>query len=472
MPQRAEEHDDRARGHLDADDPVVVLGRRLGAPAVAARDDLGRPVGRGELVDRPDRADADRRPGSGDPVEPVVEVEALARLAGQEVDRQVRREQVAGQQQGVEDRRHGRGARRGRRCSATSPGGRRPGSSSGPRSRCARAGRRRRGTAPARPGCARGRRRRPPARARRTRQGRAGRGAASGGRAVSMARVCARMGAARLAIGQHASMADMPAAEHDVDAELVRGLLADQQPDLADRPLRHLAHGWDNESFRLGDDLVVRLPRRAMAAELVLHEQRWLGELAGDLPLPIPAVLRAGRPGRGYPWSWSVVPWLPGGPWEGGAARRPRAGRRRPRRVPGRPAPSGAGRCADEPVPWCPARRPGRALPRRARRGGGAGRRRPLPGGVPGAGGRTGLGGATGLAPRRPPPAQCAGGRRAARRGRRLRRHLRRRPGHRPRGGVDGPAARGPRCPPRGSRRPPSRRRGHVDACRAPGRWR
>ncbi len=93
-------------------------------------------------------------------------------------------------------------------------------------------------------------------------------------------------------------------------------LLADQHPDLAELPLRHLAHGWDNESYRLGDDMVVRLPRRDAAAALIVHEQRWLGHLAEQVRLPIPVPLRVGQPGRRYPWSWSVVPWLLGDPWE------------------------------------------------------------------------------------------------------------------------------------------------------------
>jgi aminoglycoside phosphotransferase (APT) family kinase protein len=105
---------------------------------------------------------------------------------------------------------------------------------------------------------------------------------------------------------------DMPAAEVDVGPAVVRALLAEQFPDLADFELTELAYGWDNAIFRLGDDLTVRVPRRAMAAELVEHEQRWLPTLAPRLPLPIPAPLRAGRPGGGYPWSWSVCPWLPG----------------------------------------------------------------------------------------------------------------------------------------------------------------
>ena len=34
--------------------------------------------------------------------------------------------------------------------------------------------------------------------------------------------------------------------------------------------------------------------------------------MAARLPLPIPAPVRIGRPGSGYPWSWSVCPWLEG----------------------------------------------------------------------------------------------------------------------------------------------------------------
>lgn len=108
----------------------------------------------------------------------------------------------------------------------------------------------------------------------------------------------------------------MPAAEVDVDEVLVRRLLEEQCPDLAHLPLTPLTFGWDNVILRLGEDLVVRLPRRAMAAPLVEHEQRWLPELAdgGRLPLAVPVPLRCGRPSAavGYPWSWSVCPWLDG----------------------------------------------------------------------------------------------------------------------------------------------------------------
>lgn len=115
-------------------------------------------------------------------------------------------------------------------------------------------------------------------------------------------------------------MGDMPAAEVAIDVDLVRALLEDQHPDLlVDRPgssVRPLAHGWDNESFRLGDDLVVRLPRRELAADLVRNEQAWLEVATQDLPLRAPVPLRRGAPGRGFPWEWSVLPWIGGDTWE------------------------------------------------------------------------------------------------------------------------------------------------------------
>jgi len=106
----------------------------------------------------------------------------------------------------------------------------------------------------------------------------------------------------------------MPAAEVEITADLVRRLLAAQHPDLAGLPVVPLANGWDNTLFRLGDELVARLPRRAAGAVIVLNEQRWLPLLAPRLPLPVPVPARTGVPGEGYPWAWSVTEFMPGTP--------------------------------------------------------------------------------------------------------------------------------------------------------------
>jgi aminoglycoside phosphotransferase (APT) family kinase protein len=105
-----------------------------------------------------------------------------------------------------------------------------------------------------------------------------------------------------------------PAAEFEVDEETVRSLLVAQHPDLSELPLVPVDAGWDNTLWRLGDEFLVRLPRRRLAAPLTINEQRWLPVLAPRLPLPVSVPLRIGRPGGGYPWAWSVLPWLAGTP--------------------------------------------------------------------------------------------------------------------------------------------------------------
>ena len=101
-----------------------------------------------------------------------------------------------------------------------------------------------------------------------------------------------------------------PTAEIEITADLVRSLLVAQHPDLADLPISFAASGWDNAMFRLGQDLAVRLPRREAALSFSVSEQRWLPTLS--LPLKTPTPLRLGQPGSGFPWPWSVVPWIEG----------------------------------------------------------------------------------------------------------------------------------------------------------------
>ncbi|MFF1879579.1 aminoglycoside phosphotransferase family protein [Leifsonia sp. NPDC058230] len=102
-----------------------------------------------------------------------------------------------------------------------------------------------------------------------------------------------------------------PEADIHVDDALVARLISAQHPDLV-APLRLVADGWDNEIFRLGDDLAVRIPRRRVAAQLIAHEQEWLPRLAPQLPVPVPAPVRNGAPSDEFPWPWSIVRWVDG----------------------------------------------------------------------------------------------------------------------------------------------------------------
>src|SRR4051812_43585565 len=98
-----------------------------------------------------------------------------------------------------------------------------------------------------------------------------------------------------------------------IDTELVRRLIRAQFPQWAGLPVtQFLPGGWDNRTFRLGEQMLVRLPSAAGYAASVAKEQRWLPRLAPHLPLPIPVPLVQGVPGEGFPFPWSVYRWLEG----------------------------------------------------------------------------------------------------------------------------------------------------------------
>jgi aminoglycoside phosphotransferase (APT) family kinase protein len=101
----------------------------------------------------------------------------------------------------------------------------------------------------------------------------------------------------------------------EITAELIRDLLRDQHPDLAGHPVRLGARGWDNQLWRLGDDLAVRLPWATGAADALLRkEHAWLPGLAPRLPLPVPVPRRLGEPSARFPRPWLVTTWVPGTP--------------------------------------------------------------------------------------------------------------------------------------------------------------
>ncbi|WP_197474680.1 aminoglycoside phosphotransferase family protein [Deinococcus puniceus] len=99
----------------------------------------------------------------------------------------------------------------------------------------------------------------------------------------------------------------------DITVSLVRQLVAGQFPQWASLPVAPVQWGgWDNRTFHLGSELLVRLPSAEGYAPQVAKEHRWLPVLAPHLPLPIPAPLGLGAPADGYPWPWSVYGWLEG----------------------------------------------------------------------------------------------------------------------------------------------------------------
>jgi aminoglycoside phosphotransferase (APT) family kinase protein len=100
-----------------------------------------------------------------------------------------------------------------------------------------------------------------------------------------------------------------------VDEALVQRLIAAQFPQWAALAIRPVDRpGWDNRTFRLGDDKKVRLPSAERYAAQATKEHRWLPLLASMLPLAVPVPLALGEPAEDYEWPWSVQSWLEGEP--------------------------------------------------------------------------------------------------------------------------------------------------------------
>lgn len=101
--------------------------------------------------------------------------------------------------------------------------------------------------------------------------------------------------------------------EIPMDLPLVRALVDHALPAYAALPLRPLGHtGSTNALFRLGDDLLVRLPRQAGGSTAIDKEARWLPRVGPLLPVDVPSIVALGGPDLGYTERWSVVRWIPG----------------------------------------------------------------------------------------------------------------------------------------------------------------
>jgi aminoglycoside phosphotransferase (APT) family kinase protein len=101
--------------------------------------------------------------------------------------------------------------------------------------------------------------------------------------------------------------------ELDIDADLVRRLLRAKFPQWAGLAVSRVPDaGTDNALYRIGEDMVVRLPRREHNVVGLEKERVWLPRLAPFLPLAVPVPLEIGGPGEGYPLEWAIYRWLEG----------------------------------------------------------------------------------------------------------------------------------------------------------------
>jgi len=103
--------------------------------------------------------------------------------------------------------------------------------------------------------------------------------------------------------------------KEEINASLVKQLIGIQFPQWSDLTIQPIElNGWDNNTFRLGEEMSVRLPSAEWYSAQVEKEHRWLPKLAPCLPLTIPIPLAMGAPSELYPWHWSIYRWIEGEP--------------------------------------------------------------------------------------------------------------------------------------------------------------
>lgn len=99
----------------------------------------------------------------------------------------------------------------------------------------------------------------------------------------------------------------------EITVSLVADLIAEQFPQWAHLEIKPVElGGWDNRTFRLGQEMSIRLPSAKIYASKVEKEQKWLSYLAPHLSVLIPKPLALGQPSKNYPWHWSIYSWIEG----------------------------------------------------------------------------------------------------------------------------------------------------------------
>jgi aminoglycoside phosphotransferase (APT) family kinase protein len=97
------------------------------------------------------------------------------------------------------------------------------------------------------------------------------------------------------------------------DVDTANALIAEQFPHWANLRLTPVASaGTDNALYRLGADLLVRLPKAEWARHFLAREHKVLPRLAGRLPLAIPELVATGNPNDAFPHPWSILRWIDG----------------------------------------------------------------------------------------------------------------------------------------------------------------
>ncbi len=99
----------------------------------------------------------------------------------------------------------------------------------------------------------------------------------------------------------------------DITPALAHKIIAAQFPEYAHLPITSVEkQGHDNRTYRLGNEMMIRMPTAESYALKVPKEQQLLPKLAPYLSVSIPAPIRMGVPSNDYPYPFSIYKWLEG----------------------------------------------------------------------------------------------------------------------------------------------------------------
>lgn len=101
--------------------------------------------------------------------------------------------------------------------------------------------------------------------------------------------------------------------ESFINLELVRQLIQEQFPEYVHLPITSVEkQGHDNRTYRLGEEMLIRLPTEECYALKVPKEQDLLPKLAKHLTISIPMSIKMGISTKDYPYPFSIYKWLNG----------------------------------------------------------------------------------------------------------------------------------------------------------------
>ena len=99
----------------------------------------------------------------------------------------------------------------------------------------------------------------------------------------------------------------------EVPIEVAKSLIQEQFPQYSYLEIRPVSYsGWDNATYHLGDEMLLRIPRGEAYALKVPKEQALLIKLGKQISTQIPKPIAMGKPAKDYPWNWSIYKYLEG----------------------------------------------------------------------------------------------------------------------------------------------------------------